>query len=560
MASINGSNGAGAPKTNSAQPQAEATRTDTVALAAVMVAVQPVATNLGAGQAKAVIEDRRAFTAITARPIITSPIATEIARPAWTIAALPYIALEPAPVQNDPLRIGDFLLWPDTTNYRAFFALAVPHLLSLSVTIQSTVQPDRSVRITGGTASLAVGVYAQEDAQVLVRNRQAWTNELVKRFGSPQDDTIDPGVDDWELPPSSRPGTIVKPRPILRPIVRRLLWQFQPQNLRALSGVIDLPSAYVKGTPQMTANTSAGAVTFIVELSETGALAWKSALEQRNPALVPGACRLTASYYGQNNAGVVVRDQQLTSDLSALLAGTGPDNLHVIYPQQEVDALLYVAGHELVQNVSVTMASNVGDAPATQVFGRDGGELKLAVTTQDPEHVRVNWTAQVTFNSTGWPPIPTSGHMSLSDGLSDILKPDSWIVPYTILAVLVDVNGNAVHIANAGANYHVNGVLTFTAPYIPAGILVASFDAANQSPVNVALPRYPNQPFGDLVLNMFATRDGKASTKSRKLSPTELIVCVKIHPDASIEIVTSQDTLPEDSFEAGVMGILAQLR
>jgi hypothetical protein len=35
------------------------------------------------------------------------------------------------------------------------------------------------------------------------------------------------------------------------------------------------------------------------------------------------------------------------------------------------------------------------------------------------------------------------------------------------------------------------------------------------------LPRFPGQPFGDLVLNIFSTRDGLANTQSRKISSTE---------------------------------------
>src|SRR5262249_13722788 len=131
---------------------------------------------------------------------------------------------------------------------------------------------------------------------------------------------------------------------------------------------------------------------------------------------------------------------------------------------------------------------------------------------------------------------------------------------YAIMAVLVDDKGQPIPLSTAGVNYHVNGVINFTAPYIPVTqILTTAFDLANQSFINIMLPRFPNQPFGDLVLNMFATRDGFSGTKTRKLQPTELGVVVTIKPNAQIEIKTSMDPLSELSAGSELLGLLSQL-
>lgn len=536
---------------------------------------------------------REVSTSVVSAPISDKISASKLVRPQWKDTALPYLEVQPTSISQDPIRAGEFLLWPNVemvaaeeslrgvemlpgTNMRrvpieppdpdeapprrpgqtppilpprprpiplrqAFFALAVPHLLDFSLTVQSTVQPDRSIRITGGTAVLTVGVYAQEDVQTIDRYQQAWTAAIDQAgYGN-------------------------------------YVWKFLPVNLRNLQAALELPAGHSVGDPQISTNTNAGTATLIIQLSEIGVLAWKTALEQRNGSSIPGIFRLTASYFGRSQNRINIKQQEMSAPLGGLLVDRGPESIRVINPQQTVEAKLLVIGNDLIQNVLVSMVPNVGQAPETQVFGRDGGQVSVSITTQNVTDIEVNWTAQVSFKSANWPVIPTAGKLSNQDGWAEMIKPDSWIANYNLMAVFVDragkpaatdaqgrvllpdANGNLVPVA-----YQVNGVLTFTAPYIPTtNMLVTPFDAKNQSPVIMALPRFPNQPFGDLVLNMFATLDtptGKlASTQTRKLSPTELGVVVIVHPDAQLEIKTSRDALPEVSTESEMMGILEQL-
>lgn len=492
-----------------------------------------------------------------------------LTRPQWSLVALPYITLEPTLTLGNPVRAGNFLLWPDPQEaqtetessriaapqarlsvdsdvvlrprpapipivvrpipilpqQRAFFALATPNLLDLSLTVQATVQPDRSIRITGGTAILTVGVYVQEQMATIERYQTEWAAALTQAgYG-------------------------------------RAIWKFLPVNLRNVQVSLELPTGHAVSPPQTSTNPGAGTATCIIELSEVGVMAWKTALEQRNGGAIPGICHLTVSYYGQPMHKLGIREERLSAPLGSLLVQRGPDDIHVINPQQTVEAKLLAIGHDLVQSVALTLRPNVGQAPEAQVFDQNGGQVNLAITTQQVAQVEVDWNAQVTFKSTGWPVIPASGKLTSTNGWVEVIKPDSWIASYTFMAVLVDAQGNPVPLSTAGSNYHVNGVLTFTAPYIPVtNILVAPFDLSNQMPVSVALPRFPGQPFGELVLNMFATRDGQASTQTRKLTPTELSVVMIIRPNAQIEIRTANDALPELSFESEALGMIELLR
>jgi hypothetical protein len=92
-------------------------------------------------------------------------------KPQFSMRALPYIVIDPVPAVDASSAV---LLIPPKRILifrRTLFALASPQLVSLSVTVQATVQPDRSVRLTGGTVILTVGVYANLDAAGVEKQR-----------------------------------------------------------------------------------------------------------------------------------------------------------------------------------------------------------------------------------------------------------------------------------------------------------------------------------------------------------------------------------------------------
>lgn len=98
--------------------------------------------------------------------------------------------------------------------------------------------------------------------------------------------------------------------------------------------------------------------------------------------------------------------------------------------------------------------------------------------------------------------------------------------------------------------------MNFTAPYVANGLLNSAFQTGYLRPINIALPRYPGQPFGDVVLTIFSTRNGVGGMKSRKLSANHLNIAVLVYPDAHVEIRTGCDILVEQSADSEVLGVM----
>jgi len=487
-------------------------------------------------------------SAVNIRPSIASVVATPnriarseeiLDRPAWNAAALPTRKIEAVPVLVDPIRVDAFNIWHN--DGQVYYGLAVPRLVSFSLTVESTVQPDRSIKVTGGTAVITVGVYPETSPTVLASLKVGVIKVLPRPIIPPHRPVLLPEAGRVEL---SRAENL----------------KFLVQDLRNLWASIELPPAHLASPPQVAVSTAAGTATFIVSLTSLGVLAWRDALNQRNGGSIAGICHLSGSYFARLADSVGVRQQPLDVTLGTLLATRGPEDIRTIDPQQSVEAKLLVVGHDLLQSVTVDLRPNMGQAPESQVFDKGGGAVSVTITTTNVSAVQVDWDAKVAFNSAGWPVIPTSGRMSSAGGLAEMIKPDSWIANYFVVALLVDASGKPTAIDSSSEKDHINGVLTFTAPYVPSNILVSSFTAENQAPVAVALPRFPGQPFGDLVLNMFATRNGVASTSSRRLTENDLFITALIYPDAQIVIKTAADTLPELSPESSMLGLISMLR
>jgi hypothetical protein len=182
--------------------------------------------------------------------------------------------------------------------------------------------------------------------------------------------------------------------------------------------------------------------------------------------------------------------------------------------------------------------------------------VEVSVTTQDVASVAIDWSTQVAFTPLGWPPVPASGRLSSANGWTDMVKPDSWVANYILMAIPVNDRGQAQAIDLAGPTTQLQGVLNFTAWYVANGLLNSSFQAEYLCPINIALPRYPGQPFGDVVLTIFATRNGVGGMRSRKLNPDELSVVALIYPDARVEIHTGLDALAELSSASEMLRLM----
>ena len=449
--------------------------------------------------------------------------AASVTRPAWTRDRIPIRTMTPIEAAAAPVRVDRYVIQPHPREGVAYVAVIEPSLLNFSLTVRRTVLPDRSIAVTGGSASFTISSYAAEPLDSVARRRTDWNLALKRNNLGDRD------------------------------------WSFRAEPRGGLSISLELPHGVAASAPLIATSALAGVATVSVELTETGTLMWKSALEQAGGSSIAGVLHVSASSLAAD--GIVMRVDRRTVDtpLGTLLAGRGAADMRFVDPQQTVVGKLIVVTNDLVEKIAVGLRPNAGLAPATDTFGREGGVLEVPVTAANLESVTIDWTTQVTFAPMGWPIVPASGRLSSSNTWTDMIKPDSWIATYTLMVIPVDERGHAQKLdAGAGAT-QLQGVLNFTAPYVSNGLLNSSFEAEYLRPFNMALPRYPGEPFGTVVLTVFATRNGVGGMKSRKLQAEEVNVVVLVYPDGRVEIRTGLDALPESSSASGILRMMASL-
>ncbi len=448
--------------------------------------------------------------------------AVAITRPPWSRDRLPVQtmqALMPIPVVT-PIPVDWFILLPYPNENTAYVAPSEASLLDFSLTLRRSALPDRGLAITGGSAFFSISTYAPHSMESISLLRKDWNVALKQN-----------NLGDRE-------------------------WSYRPEQRRGLSVSLELPPGVAASAPLIFTSPIAGVATITVELTESGALMWKAALEQGVGSTIAGIFRVSSSSLGISGVAMRLDRRSLDTTVGKLLAGRGTADIRYIDPQQTIQGKLIVVTNDLVEQMTVAMRPSQGQAPTSQTFGPEGGQIEVSVSTQDVASVAIDWSAQVAFTPLGWPPVPTSGRLTSANIWTDMVKPDSWIANYTLMAIPVDDRGQAKTTDAAGATPLTQGVLNFTAPYVANGLLNSSFQAEYFRPINIALPRFPGQPFGNLVLSIFATRNGVGGTRSRKLTPDELNIVVLIYPDARVEIQTSLDALAELSSASELLRLM----
>jgi len=482
-----------------------------------------------------------------ARPLTTTPLKVvtmakpfAISRPrpvghllktAWVLDALPHRTVDPAPSLAEPVRSGDFLLWADPPRTRAFFALAEPRLQDFNLTVRRERVAEGSgttIRTTGGSAVLDLSVYAEEDLESLERHRSAWTDQLANAGHG------------------------------------RRNWRFEPLTLRNLAGSLDLPSGYAASPPRVASSADSGRAAILVELTPTGAQAWQDAIEENRPGDMQGICRLTARYYAQLGDHIDVRSQDINATLGPLAADAGIDrsSLRVMQPEVSVEAKFVVAGDDMLEQVALSLSPSGGHEPVSHTFSSSGGIYALALTSDRPQDLALDWTALVHFKPDGWPVVRHSGTMR-NNNWAEMIKPDAWMQPFTLVVMLLDAAGDVIPRGSdedVDPNNRVYGEVTFTAPYLDGAPLRAAFESSSQQMVEMQFPMPPDVPPGEIKLTVMSQRGGAFQMETRVLRPDETSTLVSVMHNAMIQIQTNRDPSSEASLAGQVHGLVSQLQ
>ncbi|WP_335386935.1 hypothetical protein [Neobacillus drentensis] len=460
-----------------------------------------------------------------------------------------FFYIDPLPISDlgGPVKVGDFLIWPEIEGNEAFFTLNVPRLQDFTMTVQQEAY-NNTVRMSGSSVVFVVSIYAQEDLAAIEHYRESWSSALKNAGYEAKEWKF---VDIIPVEEANRDLAIYIPQ-----------WIFSPLHLRNLQATVNLPQDHLKSEPKVILNNNLGTVIFMIELSEIGTQIWKEALEQHRGDKIPATCEIKASYYTQSKGQVVPIEQNLSTTVGNLGKNLGAESVRVVNSQLSGEAKIIVSGHQSIENVVVELHPKNGQ-PVSQNFGQEGGQLSAIITANDLREVEIDWNAKVSFRSAGWPIVRDSGKLSFATNDSTVIvKPDVWIIEYTIITILLDNNGNVI--ANSASSDLANRIqceLSYSAPFLEGvDALHSTFETSSQSMTKIGFPKPPGQPDGSLKLSVFAKRQQKNNLITRMLHPDETLVIARIDPNAQISIITNKDPVNEFSWEAEMLGLLAEFK
>jgi hypothetical protein len=460
--------------------------------------VQPVAVARPANMHNPIVKSTGAVSIVKSTDVISrhwEPIFKDL-KLKWVARELPYRKIDPAPALVNPVVAGDFTLWADAPRNLVFFALNSPRMSDFQLTIHH-----QGGRVINGTAVFNMTVYASEELKSLAKYRDEWTLRLEQAGHSHRN------------------------------------WKFLPLTLLNLQATVTLPKGYTVSPLKVATSADTASAAVIAELTANGALSWQSALEQGRPDQLQGNCSFTAQYYAQVGKNVNTRKHAFKSTLGRLAqaAGISRTNLRVVQLETSVTAKFVVVGDERADRVVINLSPSNDQAPVSHVFTGGGGTYSLTLNDPAPENLTIDWTALVEFNSTNWPIVRESGTMG-GTKWGEMIKPDSWIQPVTLVVMLLDAAGDVLPASSNSAvdpNNHVFGEITFTASYLE----------------DVSLLR-----------TISALRGGRIDMKTRRLRPAETMLLVQVLHNGTITIETNSDPTPEKSLEENVFGMLGELQ
>lgn len=461
----------------------------------------------------------------TIKPVLAKPLKIEpvtlatlrkaLVHPQFTaavqIAKLPTFRcpILPTPAPNTPIAAGDTWLWPDAGAKTAYFMLTRPFRMEFGLVIER----DADFRVTGGTATLAVGIFPAD------RGAEGTWADAVRRAGH-------------------------DPRS----------WRYDPLRLNRLDAAIDLPADHVVGAPQTTVNPRLGTAIFLIDLTAVGAQVWQQALQ--DGAAPPGVCRVTVHYASTDPRGrMTARRQEASAPVGMILASAAPEAVRVVNPEIGVDATLVLDGDPAITTMTVEMRALNGTV-RTQTFAAEGGTVTLRMVTDNPRAERVDWSVRTALATASWPPLRIGGTLSDAAGWSDLINPASWMRAVSVTTILLDAGGTVLAGDTVDPSNRVTGAIDFTAPFLDTATgLQTGFETSSQESTTIMVPRPPHEAPGELKLTVFALRNGLDAMTVRTLAIDEEWVVVKVYANARIEIATNRTPGSESAREDGVLDV-----
>ncbi len=421
------------------------------------------------------------------------------------------------PSEQQAVRSGDTLLWPDRNGGMARYLSAKPVPLSFDVLIERRADANTTVRTSGGTLTLSLAVYPQNPSQT---EQAQWMRALGRA---------------------------------------KRAWRFTPLGINALEGSLQVPAAHLDGAPTITTNPRLGTVNIVARLNAEGADIWNQALE--GGGAPPGTCRLTARFLGSDTqAKVAARGQVVSATLGDLVNRFGKPVLRVLNPEIEVETSLLISGDPVVEHVVTELRTSDG-AVRSETFGPEGGQISARFVSNAPLKEKVDWSSQIIFTTASWPPVRLSGTLSLADGWSHTLAPSSWMRQISVTTMLLGPDGSVLPPqAGIDAGNRVSCTIDFTAPFLEAGAsLQTAFETSSQETGTILVPRPPGTAQGHAKLTVFALRDGLDQMQVRNLRDDEQWAIIKVHHNARIEIVTNRTPGSETSRDDGTAALAAAM-
>jgi hypothetical protein len=531
-----------------------------------------------------------------------SPLAIQ-ARPQWTVAPQQvYRQTPPVPGLSQPVRVGDFLLFPDSVQdhinldtktelARTLATVAPPPRLAPAATLgisnlrletERLMVPTLNVATVSGTLNpsltlahpwiinqLAVDKLriqvrraffaalkpVKQDFRLVVRR-----NSQLQVAGGTAYLTISvySAVDPDSLGQWRQPWT----EALAQAGHGTHLWKFLPVHLKTLQATVNLPSGQQQGAIDTSFNAETGTLALVIPLSALGAQVWQQALERQRPQQLSGSCHLQASYYARQGDRLRLGSQRLDATLAELLHDSGPGAIEHLNPDVALETLVHVEGSPLINSVTVDWQPHQGASAVSQRFTGEGGTLARQVVTSAIDAIAVDWMARTQYRLAGWPPATQSGQL-LAQTLTAMVKPGSseWVQDYVLYTVYMAGQNQVFTEGNDFDDLEVEGTLTFAAPYLSTP-LTTTFELSNFAITDVPFPRRLGQAPTAVAVALTVrsrSRDRVLSTQQRQLRAGESFLNAKIYRDGRIEIQTNTDPLAETGVEADIFALLQRL-